>query len=72
MLPGGSLLGSERTREVKEPHSEGASYYDTIEFVQEEWNSKEEWSFANWDEDETELMKTRQHHDYPREGDPVG
>ncbi|MCK4953327.1 aryl-sulfate sulfotransferase [Candidatus Bathyarchaeota archaeon] len=72
MFPGGSLLGSKRMREVKEPHSGGMGYQDTIEFVQEGWDGKEEWSFANWDDDGTGLMMSRQHHDYQREGNPVG
>ncbi len=61
ILPGGSLMGSKRTLEE-----------DAIEFVQVSWNGQEEWSFSNWDTDDTGIMMSRQHHDYQREGNPTG
>ncbi len=46
--------------------------FDGIEFVQEGWDGEEQWSFANWDDDGTGVMMSRQHHDSQREGNPVG
>lgn len=64
MLPGGSLLGSKTVRD--------AIHQDTIDFVQESWSGQIEWSFNSWDDDNTGIMMSRQHHDYQREGNPVG
>jgi len=50
----------------------GGGWQDAIEFVQESWDGKEEWSFSNWDDDRTGVMMSRQHHDFQREGNPVG
>jgi len=88
MLPGGSLLGSKRSRLGKDPLSEETSppkepsssggppghrpWHDAIEFVQEGWDGQEEWFFTGWDDDRTGIMMSRQHHDYQREGNPVG
>jgi len=88
VLPGGSLLGYKRTRTGKDPLAppaepppgEAAStrarpappWFDNIEFVQVSWDGQEEWSFSNWDDDRTGVMMSRQHHDYEREGNPVG
>ena len=86
MLPGGSILGSKRSRPAKTPpggrppagppsagQPRGAlPPGDTIEFIQANWDDQEEWSFTNWDDDRTGIMMSRQHHDYQREGNPVG
>ena len=61
MLPGGSLLGSKRSRMGKDPLLEDPSlpeeptssggpqhygpWHDAIEFIQEDWDGQEEWSF---------------------------
>jgi len=88
VLPGGSLLGRKSNRRSKnnpltadppppEDSSTGApqrrgGWQDAIEFIQESWDGQEEWSFANWDDDRTGVMMSRQHHDFQREGNPVG
>ncbi len=78
MLPGGSLLGSKRTRNeqvasLKQQSTLGGrDFPDVIEFVQVSWDGQEEWSFSNWDTDDTGIMMSRQHHDYQREGNPTG
>ena len=64
MLPGGSLIGSKSDR--------GFIYKDTVEFAQENWDGDFEWIFDQWDDDGTGIMMSRQHHDYQREGNPVG
>jgi len=83
MLPGGSLLGRKRSRmginplEEDPPSPSGETprynpWQESIEFVQEGWDGQEEWSFSNWDDDGTGVMMSRQHHDFQREGNPVG
>ncbi len=78
MLQGGSLLGSKRTRKeqvasLKQQSTLGGrDFPDVIELVQVSWNGQEEWSFSNWDTDDTGIMMSRQHHDYQREGNPTG
>jgi len=61
----------------EEPTSPGEpqprrNWQDAIELIQESWDGKQEWSFSNWDDDGTGVMMSRQHHDYQREGNPVG
>ena len=81
MLPGGRILGRKRNRMGKDPLKKdpGADpkakpgphrppWQDTIEFIQVDWDSREEWSFSSWDDDGTGVMMSRQHHDYEREG----
>jgi len=85
MLPGGSVLGSKRMRGGQGPTPGGQlpggaqpggpspkPWQDTIEFVQVSWDGEEEWFTCCWDDDETGIMMSRQHHDYQREGNPVG
>ncbi len=85
MLPGGSVLGSKRMRGGQGPTPGGQlpggappegpppkPWQDTIEFVQVSWDGEEEWFTCCWDDDETGLMMSRQHHDYQREGNPMG
>ncbi len=87
MLPGGSILGIKRNRVGKDnplvpdappagapagPKAKAKPWFDAIEFVQESWDGQEEWSFCDWDDDGTGIMMSRQHHDYQREGNPVG
>ena len=47
-------------------------WQDAIELVQVSWDGKEEWSFNAWDDDRSGVMMSRQHHDFQREGNPVG
>ncbi len=78
MLQDGSLLGSKRTRKeqvasLKQQSTLGGrDFPDVIELVQVSWIGQEEWSFSNWDTDDTGIMMSRQHHDYQREGNPTG
>jgi hypothetical protein len=64
MLPGGSLIGSATSR--------GILHQENIDLVQESWNGDFEWEFSNWDDDNTGENMARQHHDFQREGNPVG
>jgi len=74
VLADGSLLGSLRMRQGTAPTGGGAPapYQDTIELVQVGWDGREQWSFTDWDDDGTGVMMSRQHHDYQRQGNPVG
>ncbi|MFC1905262.1 aryl-sulfate sulfotransferase [Chloroflexota bacterium] len=79
MLSDGALLGSKRNRRpLQSPARQKAGgppqapYQDTIEFVQLDWDGKEEWSYVDWDDDGTGVMMSRQHHDFQRQGNPVG
>jgi len=78
ILPGGSLLGIKRIREDKVTSTSqranfgGRNVPDAVECIQIGWDGQEEWSFRNWDDGGTGIMMSRQHHDYQREGNPVG
>lgn len=72
ILPGGYIVGGDRWRE---PHQEA------VALVQLDWDGKEVWRFdsaeevilkAEEDETGTRLWSARLHHDWQREGDPVG
>ncbi len=52
------------------PHN--PPWFDNIEIVQISWDGEEEWSFNNWDDNGTGVMMARWHHDFEREGNPVG
>ena len=62
MLPGGSLIGNRRVSNIS-----GA-----MDFVQEGWDGVIEWSFNRWDYVGSGVKRSRQHHDFQREGNPVG
>jgi arylsulfotransferase ASST len=78
MLPGGSMLGSKSVRNAmalstsQQLNFGGRNILNAIEFVQIGWDDQEEWSFSNWEDDGTGKMMSGQHHDYQREGNPVG
>ena len=85
MLPGGSLLCSKRRRIGKNPLEynngkppegiegpQSPPYQDIVELLQVDWNDQVEWSYSDWDDDRSGVMMSRQHHDYQREGNPVG
>ncbi len=83
VLPGGSLLGRKRNRMGKDPlvndpmddkagGTKKPPWQDAIEMIQMSWDGREEWSFADWDDDNTGIQMSRQHHDFQREGNPVG
>jgi len=70
MLPNGHILGSTGIRHMK------YGYQDMLDLVEEDWDGNTVWGF-----DKYELVKdprrkprwmARQHHDYQREGNPVG
>jgi outer membrane protein assembly factor BamB len=67
ILPGGYVMGGDRPRE---PHQE------SIALVELDWNGKEVWRFDHTEQVQTKDGKTvwaaRQHHDWQREGSPVG
>jgi hypothetical protein len=70
MLPGGHVMGSTGVRNMK------YGYQDMLDLVEVDWEGNIVWQF-----DKYELVKdprqkprwmARQHHDYQREGNPVG
>ncbi|HEY6728751.1 MAG TPA: arylsulfotransferase family protein [Polyangiaceae bacterium] len=63
MLPGGSLVGCVGVF---------PSSYDCIEMVQVSWEGEVEWSFDAWAELAQGQTASRHHHDFQREGNPVG
>jgi hypothetical protein len=70
MLPGGRVLGSSGVR----PHKYG--YQDMLDVVQVDWDGNVEWKFDHLERIKDPRRKprwmARQHHDYQREGNPVG
>ncbi len=64
MLPGGSLVGCSGVY---------PSSYDCVEMQQQTWDGELEWSFSDW-EDFPDLSDraARHHHDFEREGNPLG
>jgi len=69
LLPGGRVMGSLGRRENQ------YGYQDMADLTQVSWEGKVEWTFSGKEElhdgDRT-LWMARQHHDYQREGNPVG
>ena len=72
ILPGGFVVGGDRWRA---PHQEA------VALVQLDWDGNEVWRFdraeevvlkREEDEEGTQLWSARLHHDWQREGDPVG
>jgi hypothetical protein len=70
MLPGGYVMGSTGTRNPKYGHQ------DMVDLVQVDWKGKIVWQFNKYelvnDPDEKPAWMARNHHDYQREGNPVG
>ncbi len=62
ILPEGNIISAKKSDEPSS-HSES----DMSEIIQEDWNGNVLWNFTNWD-----LNEARQHHDFQREGNPVG
>lgn len=54
------------------PPPRNRPWFDDIDLTQVSWDGEEEWSFNNWDDNDTGVMMARWHHDYEREGNPVG
>jgi hypothetical protein len=70
MLPGGYLMGNSEMRDPKYGHQ------DMVDLVQVDWDGNVVWKFDHYDfirdpEHQPQWM-ARQHHDYQREGNPVG
>lgn len=63
LLPGGSLISA--TGEYYET-------WDSTNLTQLDWYGNVEWDFNNWDDDDTNILMAREHHDFQREGNPVG
>lgn len=70
LLPGGYVLGSRGLRSPK------YGMQDQLDLVQLDWQGNVVWSFNQLelikDPDKPEMWMARQHHDYQREGNPVG
>lgn len=69
LLPGGYLMGSLGLRDPK------FGYQDQTDVVQIDWDGKVVWKFDKKelvDDDGDKRWIARQHHDYQREGNPVG
>lgn len=70
LLAGGSLLGHSGNRNGK------YGYQDQKDLIQVDWEGNISWKFNQWeyieDPGEEPQWMARQHHDYQREGNPVG
>lgn len=70
LLPGGYVMGSLGMRDPQ------FAYQDQTDVVQVDWDGKVVWKFNKKelikDEGQEEQWMARQHHDYQREGNPVG
>ncbi len=70
LLPGGRVLGATGERDGK------YGFQDCIDLVQVDWDGNIEWKFDHLeyveDPDNEPKWMARQHHDYQREGNPVG
>jgi hypothetical protein len=70
VLPGGFVMGSSGSRDAK------YGYQDNLDLVQVDWNGQIVWEFARYERIEDPGAEARwmarQHHDYQREGNPVG
>ncbi len=70
MLPGGHVLGSSGVRPFK------YGYQDMLDVIQVDWDGNVEWKFDRFervkDPRRQPRWMARQHHDYQREGNPVG
>lgn len=63
MLPGGSIISAT---------GEYIDYWDSTNLTQISWNGTIEWDFSGWDDEITGILMAREHHDFQREGNPVG
>jgi hypothetical protein len=70
MLPGGSIIASLGSRSIS------YGYMDQTDLVQVDWSGKVVWKFDKYEYIEDPGLEAkwmaRQHHDYQREGNPVG
>jgi len=63
MLPGGSLIGCTGVFPTS---------YDCVQMLQVSWQGQVEWSFDDWAALEAGASASRHHHDFQRDGNPVG
>lgn len=69
LLPGGQVMGSLGRRDAE------FGYQDMADVTQVDWDGNVVWSFNKkeyFEEGEKKYWLARQHHDYQREGNPVG
>jgi len=70
MLPGGHVMGSTGVRNMK------YAFQDMLDLVEVDWSGKTVWKFEKYelvkDPRQKPRWMARQHHDYQREGNPVG
>ena len=70
MLPGGYVMGNTGARNPK------YGFQDQLDLVQVDWDGKIVWKFNKYerikDPRQKAVWMARQHHDYQREGNPVG
>jgi hypothetical protein len=70
MLPGGTIMGSTACRNMK------YGYQDMVDLVEVDWEGRIVWKFDKYERVKDPRQKprwmARQHHDYQREGNPVG
>lgn len=70
MLPGGYVMGSTGCRNQK------YGFQDQLDLVQADWDGNIVWQFNRYerikDPHRKPVWMARQHHDYQREGNPVG
>lgn len=63
LLPGGSIISGV---------DQNPGRWDVNNITQFDWDGNIEWNFCNWDIDEEGNNIARSHHDFQREGNPVG
>jgi len=63
MLPGGSIISAT---------GEYIDEWDSTNLTQLSWTGEVEWDFSGWVKDDTGRDMAREHHDFQREGNPVG
>jgi hypothetical protein len=63
MLPGGTIIA---------PTGEYYKEWDNTNLTQLDWNGTIEWDFSGWVADDIGRFMAREHHDFQREGNPVG
>lgn len=65
MLPDGSVIGGVGAKF-------GSGSMEVFNLSQLDWDGNILWSFCDWNDDGNGTSMSRQHHDYQREGNPVG
>jgi len=70
MLPGGYIMGNTGTRNQK------YGFQDQLDIAQVDWDGNVVWKFNRYqrikDPRQKPIWMSRQHHDYQRQGNPVG